>query len=140
MAIHRTALGKGLDMTALSAKNERVRAVGNMKVNARGDVIDGKGDVVVPVTKRVSDKYQRSVTNRAANVIDRKQAPIEVDTAPVESFELTAEELALEAELEDEVDIELLKAEEAEVVIKPASEAPDFFEPEPTVTKAKKTK
>jgi hypothetical protein len=140
MAIHRTALGKGLDMTALAAKNERVRAVGNMNVNARGDIIDGKGDVVVPVTKRVSDKYQRSVTNRAANVIDRKQAPIEVDTALEESFELTAEELALEAELEDEVDIEELKAAEAEVVIKPASEAPDFFEPETTVTKAKKTK
>ena len=139
MAIHRTALGKGLDMTALAAKNERVRAVGNMNVNARGDIIDGKGDVVVPVTKRVSDKYQRSVTNRAANVIDRKQAPIEVDIAPEESFDLTAEELALEAELEDEVDIEELKAAEAEVVIKPASEAPEFFEPEPT-TKAKKTK
>lgn len=140
MAIHRTALGKGLDMTALAAKNERVRAVGNMRVNARGDTIDGQGRVIEPVTKKVGDKYQRSVTNRAANVIDRKQTPIEVDTAPEEKFELTAEELALEAELEDEVDIEELKAAEAEVVIKPASEAPDFFEPEPTPTKAKKTK
>lgn len=138
MAIHRTALGKGLDMTALAAKNERVRAVGNMKVNARGDIIDGKGDVVVPVTKRVSDKYQRSVTNRAANVTERKQTPIEVDIGLEESFELTAEELALEEELEDDLDIEELKAAEAAIVIKPASEAPDFFEP--TETKAKKTK
>jgi hypothetical protein len=44
MAIHRTALGKQIDMAALAAKNEKTRAVGNMKVNARGDTIDGKGE------------------------------------------------------------------------------------------------
>ena len=140
MAIHRTALGKALDMSALASRNERVRAVGNMKVNARGDTVDGQGKIVVPVTKKVGDKYQRSVTNRAANVMGRPspQTPIEADTSIEEKFELTAEELEFEDTTEEDLEIERLKAAEAEMVIKPASEAPDFFEPEPT--KAKKTK
>ena len=32
--VHRTANGKTLDMRSLALKNEQVRAVGNMKVNA----------------------------------------------------------------------------------------------------------
>ena len=35
MATHRSAMGKSVDMATLAAKNENVRAVGNMKVNAR---------------------------------------------------------------------------------------------------------
>ena len=126
-------------MSALASKNERVRAVGNMKVNARGDTVDGQGKIVVPVTKKVGDKYQRSVTNRGANVTNKAApSPIEADTAPEEKFELTAEELEFEDTTEEDLEIEQLKAAEAEIVIKPASEAPDFFEP--TETKAKKTK
>ena len=46
----KTALGKNLDMGSLILKNEKVRAVGNMNVNARGDTIDGHNKVIVPVT------------------------------------------------------------------------------------------
>ena len=47
MAQHRSAQGKIIDMAALAAKNERVRAVGNMPVNARGDTIGANGKVIV---------------------------------------------------------------------------------------------
>ena len=40
MPAYRSAQGKMVDMSVLAAKNEKVRAVGNMNVNARGDVID----------------------------------------------------------------------------------------------------
>lgn len=63
MAQYRSALGKPVDMAQLAAKNENVRAVGNMSVNARGDTIDGNGKVVVPVTKKVGEAYQRTVAN-----------------------------------------------------------------------------
>ncbi len=43
MSKYRTAMGKTVDMAALTAKNEKVRAVGNMSVNARGDTIDARG-------------------------------------------------------------------------------------------------
>jgi hypothetical protein len=36
----KTAQGQSLDMAALKLRNETERAVGNLKVNARGDLID----------------------------------------------------------------------------------------------------
>lgn len=124
MAKYRTAMGKTLDMSALAAKHEKTRAVGNMPVNARGDTIDAAGNVIVPVTKKVNNKYQKSVSNRAANVVKRKNTgpqPTAAPSAPnVEPEELTKEELELEAEFEDEETF----------TIKPASEAPEFFKPE----------
>lgn len=63
MAIYRTAQGRKLDMGQLAAKNEKVRAVGNMNVNARGDTIDSAGNVIVPVTKKVGKNYQNAVQN-----------------------------------------------------------------------------
>lgn len=44
--VHRTAQGKALDMDALILKNEKVRAVGNISVNARGDEIDNEGNII----------------------------------------------------------------------------------------------
>ena len=49
MANYRTAMGKSVDMAALTAKNEKTRAVGNMKVNARGDTIDAQGRVTAAI-------------------------------------------------------------------------------------------
>lgn len=41
----RTARGKMIDMAALSAKNETVRAVGNVLMNARGDRLNPDGSI-----------------------------------------------------------------------------------------------
>jgi hypothetical protein len=37
-----------LDMRALAAKNEEERAISNVPINARGDIIDNRGNVTVP--------------------------------------------------------------------------------------------
>jgi hypothetical protein len=149
MAKYRTAMGKVVDMSQLAAKNERSRAVGNMSVNARGDTIDATGKIVLPVTKKVGDRYQKTVSNRAANIVKKKQVdsftPIETAPAPetkIDLTELVEEELEfLDTSEEDEaIDrikaIEAAKALEANLVqeskkikIKPASEAPDSFDP-----------
>lgn len=147
MAKYRTAQGKVVDMSQLVAKNERTRAVGNMSVNARGDTIDGQGRVILPVTKKVGEKYQRTVSNRAANIVKRKQVdsftPIETAPAPEAKIELTEEELEfLDTQGEDnEIEaikaVDVAKALEAarveavkqKIKVKPASEAPDTFDP-----------
>jgi hypothetical protein len=148
MAKYRTAMGKVVDMSQLAAKNERARAVGNMSVNARGDTIDATGKIILPVTKKVGDRYQKTVSNRAANIVKKKQdsfTPIETTPAPetkIDLTELVEEELEfLDTSEEDEaIDrikaIEAAKALEADLVqaskkikIKPASEAPDSFDP-----------
>lgn len=160
MAQYRSALGKAVDMSQLAAKNEHTRAVGNMNVNARGDTIDANGKIIVPVTKKVGEAYQRTVANRAANLIRQKNGsgPIEpkedliqdleaetVVTAPppvVEPVAVEEELLPEEMEFEDEAEaaeIEALKAEEAKsFVVKPASEAPDFVMPDVTTPTKKK--
>lgn len=147
MAKYRTAQGKVVDMSQLAAKNERTRAVGNMSVNARGDTIDGHGRIILPVTKKVGEKYQRTVSNRAANIVKRKQVdsftPIETAPAPETKIELTEEELEFLDTNEEDNEIEAIKAIEAakaleasraeaakkKIQVKPASEAPDFFDP-----------
>jgi hypothetical protein len=38
--VYRSALGKPIDMDTLRLQNEDIFSIGNMKVNARGDVLD----------------------------------------------------------------------------------------------------
>jgi hypothetical protein len=62
--VYRTAQGKVIDMGKLMLQNEQVRAVGNMNVNARGDIIDDKNQVIDDKTKQVKRHYDRQVQNR----------------------------------------------------------------------------
>jgi len=63
MKTHKTAMGKTVDMASLRLKNENVRAVGNMKVNARGDLIDDMNRVISKKTDQVNQQYQKQVSN-----------------------------------------------------------------------------
>jgi hypothetical protein len=62
--VYRTANGKMLDMRALSLKNETVRAVGNMKVNARGDMLNDDNQVIRSKTAQVQKQYNQQVQKR----------------------------------------------------------------------------
>ena len=57
--IYSSARGKVVDMGALRLRNEQVRAVGNMGVNARGDRIDSKGNVIDPKNQQLERRIQR---------------------------------------------------------------------------------
>jgi hypothetical protein len=105
MPQRRSAQGKMIDMTALAARNERVRAVGNMNVNARGDTIDAFGKVIVPATQKVGEQYQRTVGNRSANPIKSKKV---AQPEP----ELTQEEIDLNNSFDDDLEVEKIKAKE----------------------------
>lgn len=59
--IYKTANGKTLDMRGLALKNEQTRAVGNMKVNARGDVIDDAGLVTHAKPQQLHTQYSQQV-------------------------------------------------------------------------------
>lgn len=112
MKQHRSAQGKIVDMAALAARNERVRAVGNMKVNARGDTIDASGKVIVPVTQKVGEQYQKTVGNRSAQ--PRRPPPTrEVSRVPQKAREeLTQDEIELNESLSDELEVEQIRAKE----------------------------
>ena len=57
--IYSSARGKTVDMGALRLKNEQVRAVGNMGVNARGDRIDSQGNIIDPKNQQTERRIQR---------------------------------------------------------------------------------
>jgi len=113
MSNYRTAMGKAIDMAALAAKNEKTRAVGNMKVNARGDTIDAHGRVIKSATNKVNEQYARTVQDQARakthepivadKIVPKKELPKE---------ELTQEEIDLDRELDDDEIAEHIKAME----------------------------
>jgi len=106
-------MGKNVDMGALLAKNENTRAVGNMKVNARGDTIDSQGRVIKPVTAKVNQSYANTVGNKSANAVRGRPAPAKpVTPKPEIKEELTPMEIELEESFEDDLEIEKIKAEE----------------------------
>lgn len=101
---YRTAQGKMLDITALAARNENVRAVGNAKLNARGDTIDSAGRVITPVTQKVGEAYQKTVSNKGAQV---KKV-----SKPIPNPQLTQEEIELENSLDNDLEVEKIKEKE----------------------------
>lgn len=124
MAKHKTAQGKIIDLNEIMSKNEKIRAVGNMKVNARGDTIDSMGRVVEPVTNKVNKSYAKTVGNRSANVVrnrpanstsnpvNKQQSKPSVTPKAVPKVELTESEKELENELMDDIEVEKIKAKE----------------------------
>jgi hypothetical protein len=56
--IYTTAHGKAIDMDRLRVANEETIAVGNMKVNARGDKL-GTGGSVAETRNQVQDTYNK---------------------------------------------------------------------------------
>jgi hypothetical protein len=63
--IYKSAMGKSVDMGSLLLQNERVRAVGNMNVNARGDRLDSNNKIVEPKNQQVQRRYNKQ-TNVSA--------------------------------------------------------------------------
>jgi hypothetical protein len=67
---HKTAAGKVINMDNLRLLHEETIAVGNMRVNARGDEL-GPGGVILKSRNKVMDEYYRLNT------------PTPIDTTPV---------------------------------------------------------
>ena len=103
MTVYRSAQGKPIDMAQLASKNETIRAVGNMNVNARGDVLDSHNKVITDATKRVKSGYTKTVVTDApkpSKPIIRQEIP-EIK----EEVELSSEE----QELFDDADEDIQK-------------------------------
>lgn len=60
---YKTAQGKTIDMQRLVLQNEKTRAVGNMNVNARGDLLDDHNNVISSKPEQVNRQYNRQVSN-----------------------------------------------------------------------------
>lgn len=95
--VYRTAQGKLVDLGALQLRNENVRAVGNMGVNARGDLIDGNNRPIDTKSQQARRLYNRQITNVENVPVAHKTKPapqVEIPTPP-EDFD---DDFALPAE------------------------------------------
>lgn len=86
---YKTHRGREFNMSAFAEKNGDARAVGNASMNARGDIIDAKGNVKIPtqsISRALSDvknNENKSVSLKA----DESIAPVKntaVKADPVE--------------------------------------------------------
>ena len=117
MSNYKSAMGKPIDMASIIAKNENTKAVGNMNVNARGDTIDAFGRVIQPVTERVNQSYANTVGTRSANQArqhrpQQEQVKPDVVKSSINLEELTSVERELEESIDDDIEVEKIKAEE----------------------------
>lgn len=74
MSKYRTAMGRTVDMGAMSTRNEKTRAVGNMKSNARGDLLDAQNRIIQDASSRTAEAYNKTVVNVPKPVV--KTPPI----------------------------------------------------------------
>jgi hypothetical protein len=61
--IYKSAMGKTVDMGALILQNEQVRAVGNMGVNAAGDLVDSNNQVIDSRNRQVQRQYNKQTNS-----------------------------------------------------------------------------
>ena len=64
--VYKTARGKTIDMGALILQNENVRAVGNMNVNARGDILDSSDRVIDSKNKQIQRQNEKQLRAESA--------------------------------------------------------------------------
>ena len=70
---YKSARGKNINMNAVMLQNEKVRSVGNMNVNARGDIIGPSGQIVTTKAS-VMQKYYEQPKGRASDTPIRRVA------------------------------------------------------------------
>ena len=73
--VYRTAQGKIVDLGAMMVQNETTRAVGNMNVNARGDVIDNQGRVLATRGEQVNRSLKQQTNANSGPVSSSNPTP-----------------------------------------------------------------
>jgi hypothetical protein len=96
-AKHMTMRGEPIDMAALVAKNATQPAVGNAKLNARGDVLDNRGQIIrtqeqVEAEWRRQQELQDSLRPRAMNLKADLASQMPEPVVVVDEFEPPAVE------------------------------------------------
>jgi hypothetical protein len=109
--VYKSAMGRDVDLGALLLQNEHTRAVGNMNVNARGDLLDSANKVIDTKNRRVQRQYKKT-TNVSS-------------TTPVHSGTRAAKAAKLEPDVLDDFQEDLAPAvEETMTIDTPVVRAP----------------
>ena len=83
MSKHITSKGKVIDMESVIAQQGDTVAIGNMRVNAKGDLLGPGGKVIQTADERAREFYKNSETNVDQNVSIKSSQPVSGDGDPV---------------------------------------------------------
>lgn len=141
--IYKTNRGRTIDMEAMRLANEKAIAAGNMKVNAKGDIVQG-GKVVKTAKERVAPSYQK--TTQVKNVSlkkplssqDTKVTPVE--KAPLPEMDDSQMTTATVKTRDDGSKYTEIMTPEGDIEIKEISAAPKKKKKKTTKKKAKASK
>lgn len=111
--IYKTAMGKTVDLGALLLQNENTRAVGNMNVNARGDVLDSSNRVTEQKTRQVQRRYKKQTNVSGGPVATSTKAAKQqiLQTGVVDTTD-NFSDLP-----EDEVEVDLIESVQAQTSV-----------------------
>lgn len=121
---YRTMQGRIIDMDKLRSSNELQPAIGNMKVNARGDEI-GTGGKILRTREQIMAQYYENNPNAAPDPDNVRIAEDAKQTAPVPPMETLKVEDTPVSEVVTEKEPEVKKEEvtQEEKVLDTATEA-----------------
>lgn len=75
--VYRTAVqGREIDLDQLMAKHEKMPAVGNVRVNARGDELGPNGEIIRTREEVLAEYYDASPQNRDPDEINLSKVQI----------------------------------------------------------------
>jgi hypothetical protein len=75
--IYRSMQGKEVDMSKLALQNENTVAVGNVRVNARGDELGPGGKIIKKREDVLKEYYQDNPTAPKEEVVVRKEVIVQ---------------------------------------------------------------
>jgi hypothetical protein len=70
--VYKTLQGKEIDMDKLTLKNESIPAVGNVRMNARGDELGPGGKIVKTREQILAEYYDKNPRAIKEELVDRK--------------------------------------------------------------------
>lgn len=138
MGTRKSNRGQPIDMEALIAANKRTPAVGNMRVNAAGDVIGTGGEVIKNNEERVREYYTKNPRSSTSKVslkgkspgltpdADVASSPIKPKTAKTAAENVRTAQEPTVSDTVDEIISDKKKASKKEPV--PVVEEPEEFD------------
>lgn len=94
--IYRTMQGREIDMDQLIAKNETMPAIGNVRMNARGDELGPTGEIIRTKEEKMTDYYSATLPIEQVKIHSNRKsftdASLEVKEESVEPVVITKKE------------------------------------------------
>ena len=100
----KTANGRVIDMSAIARQHEQERAVSNVPINAKGDVIDNRGKVV-KTREQIKKEYYKDTVPGAIEEVSIKEEPLDAYNDDRLSTRKDAESLNEEVSLDGPIEV-----------------------------------